>query len=230
MINKIVSSPQEAVIDIADGSTIMFGGFGVTGIPFTLIQALSKKGTKNITAISNSAGGKVEDFDISVLFKSGQIKKLITTYAVYSGIINAFEQQYAKGEIELEMVPQGTFIESIRAGGAGIAGFYTPTGVGTVVENWKEKRIINGKEYLLELALKADFALIRAHKADRLGNLTYRVTARNFNPVMATAAKITIAEADEIVEAGELDPETIVTPGIFVNRVVKREKHEVRFE
>lgn len=230
MMNKVVSSPEEAVADIPDGSTIMFGGFGMTGIPFTLLQALYKKGTKNITAISNSPGGRLEDLDLSILFRHGQIKKVIASYPVYAGKVNLFEQQYLKGEVELEMVPQGTFAERIRAGGAGIAGFYTPTGVGTIVAEGKEKRTFDGEEYLLELALKADFALIKAHKADSRGNLTYHMTARNFNPLMAMAAKVTIAEVDEIVEVGELDPEVIVTPGIFVDRIVKGKKHEIRFE
>lgn len=229
-MNKVFSSPEEAVADIADGSTIMFGGFGVTGIPFTLIRALCKRGTRNITAVSNSPGGRLEDSDLSILFRNRQIKKIIASYPVYADKVNVFEQQYLKGEVELEMVPQGTLAERIRAGGAGTAGFYTPTGVGTIVAEGKEKRTLDGKEYLLELALRADFALIKAHKADRMGNLTYRMSARNFNPVMATAAKVTIAEVDEIVEVGELDPETIITPGIFVERIVKGEKYEVRFE
>ncbi len=229
-MNKVFSSPEEAVADIADGSTIMFGGFGVTGIPFTLIRALCKKGTKNITAVSNSPGGRLEDSDLSILFRNRQIKKMVASYPVYADKVSVFEQQYLKGEVELEMVPQGTLAERIRAGGAGTAGFYTPTGVGTIVAEGKEKRTFDGKEYLLELALRADFALIKAHKADRMGNLTYRMSARNFNPVMATAARVTIAEVDEIVEVGELDPETIITPGIFVERIVKGEKYEVRFE
>ncbi|MFC1943711.1 CoA transferase subunit A [Chloroflexota bacterium] len=229
-MNKVLSSPEEAVADIADGSTVMFGGFGVSGIPTTLIRALLQKGTKNITAIINSAGGKLANLDLAVLIKNGQIKKVIASYPVYPQSVSAFEERYLKGEIELEITPQGTFAERIRAGGAGIAGFYTPTGVGTIVEKGKEKRTFNGKEYLLELALTADFALIKAHKADRMGNLTYHIAARNFNPVMATAAKVTIAEVDEIVEAGELDPEIIITPGIFVERIVKGEKYEVRFE
>ncbi|MFC2071812.1 CoA transferase subunit A [Chloroflexota bacterium] len=229
-MNKVFSSPEEAVADISDGSIIMFGGFGVTGIPFTLIQTLYKKGTRNITAISNSPGGRREDFDLSVLFGNKQIRKVIASYPVYSGKVSLFEQQYLKGEVELEMVPQGTLAERIRAGGAGIAGFYTPTGVGTIVEKGKEKRTFNGKEYLLELPLRADFALIKANKADRMGNLTYRMTTRNFNPLMATAATVTIAEVDEIVEVGKLDPETIITPGIFVDRIVKGERYEAKFE
>jgi len=229
-MNKVLSSPEEAVADIADGCTIMFGGFGVSGIPATLIRALRQKGTKNITAIINNAGGRLADSDLSVLVRNKQIKKVIASYPVYPWLESTFEQQYLKGEIELETIPQGTFVERIRAGGAGIAGFYTTTGMGTIVEKGKEKKTFNGKEYLLELALRADYALIKAHKADRMGNLTYRMTARNFNPAMATAANITIAEVDEIVEVGELDPETVITPGIYVNRIVKGERYEVRFE
>jgi 3-oxoacid CoA-transferase subunit A len=229
-MDKVFSSPEEAVADIADGSTVMFGGFGVAGIPFTLIKALYEKGTKGITAITNSPGGRLEDFDLSILFWKRQISKVIASFPVYAGKVNAFEGLYLKGEVELELVPQGTFAERIRAGGAGIPGFYTPTGVGTIAEEGKEKRTFDGKEHLLELALRADFALVKAHKADRMGNLTYRMTARNFNPVMATAAAITIAEVDEIVEVGELDPESVVTPGIYVNRIVKGEKYDVGFK
>jgi 3-oxoacid CoA-transferase subunit A len=229
-MDKVISSPEEAVADIVDGSTIMFGGFGVGGIPFTLIKALYEKGTKGITAITNSPGGRLEDFDLSVLFRKRQISKVIASYPVYSGKVNAFEELYLKGEVELELVPQGTLAERIRAGGAGIPGFYTPTGVGTIAEEGKEKRTFDGREHLLELALRADFALIKAHRADKMGNLTYRMTARNFNPVMATAAAITIAEVDEIVEVGELDPESVVTPGIYVDRVIKGEKYDVGFK
>jgi 3-oxoacid CoA-transferase subunit A len=229
-MDKVLVSPEEAVADIRDGSTIMFGGFGVGGIPFTLVKALYEKGTKGITAITNSPGGRLEDFDLSILFRKKQISKVIASYPVYAGKVNAFEELYQKGEVELELVPQGTFAERIRAGGAGIPGFYTPTGIGTVAAEGKEKRTFNGREYLLEQALKADFALIKAHKADRLGNLVYRMTARNFNPVMATAATITIAEVDEIVEVGELDPEVVVTPGIYVNRIVRGEKYDVGFK
>jgi len=229
-MDKIFSSPEEAVADIADGSIIMFGGFGVAGIPFTLIQALYEKGTKGITAITNSPGGRLEDFDLSILFRKRQISKVIASYPVYAGKINAFEELYQKSEVELEVVPQGTFAERIRAGGAGIPGFYTPTGVGAVAGEGKEKRIFDDREYLLERALRADFALIKAYKADRMGNLIYRMTARNFNPVMATAAAVTIAEVDEIVEVGELDPESVVTPGIYVSRIVKGEKYDVGFK
>ena len=229
-MDKILSSPEEAVADIQDGSTIMFGGFGVAGIPFTLIKALYERGTKGITAITNSPGGRLEDFDLSILFQKRQISKVIASYPVYASKVNAFEELHLKGEVELELVPQGTFAERIRAGGAGIPGFYTPTGVGTIAEKGKEKRTFDGKEHLLELALKADFALVKAHKADRMGNLTYRMTARNFNPLMATAATITIAEVDKIVETGELDPESVVTPGIYVDRVIRGEKYDVGFK
>ncbi len=229
-MDKVLVSPEEAVVDIQDGSTIMFGGFGVAGIPFTLIKALYEKGTKGITAITNSPGWRLEDFDLSILFRKRQISKVVASYPVYAGKVNAFEELYKKGEVELEVVPQGTFAERIRAGGAGIPGFYTPTGVGTVAEEGKERRTFNGREYLLELALKTDFALIKAHKADRMGNLIYRMTARNFNPVMATAATITIVEVDEIVEVGALDPESVVTPGIFVDRIIKGEKYDVGFK
>ncbi len=229
-MNKIFSSPEDAIADVTDGSTIMFGGFGVTGIPFTLVRALYKKGTKDITMISNSPGGRLEDFDLSILFAKRQIKKVIASFPVYAGKVSIFEKQYLKGEVELEVLPQGTLAERIRAGGAGIPAFYTPTGVGTVVEEGKEKRLFDGKECLLELALRADFALIKAYKGDKMGNLTYRMTARNFNPVMATAAKVTVAEVDEIVEVGELDPEAIVTPGIYVDRIVRGERYDVRFK
>ncbi len=229
-MNKVFSTAEEAIADIPDGATIMFGGFGVTGNPFTLIEALHKKETKNIIGISNACGGRVEQFDITLLFKGRQIKKMIASFPIYTGKVTAFEEQYLRGEVELEVVPQGTLAERIRAGGAGIPAFYTVTGVGTVVEEGKEKRVFDGKEYLLERALTADFAFINAYKADRIGNLVYRMSARNFNPVMAMAAKVTIAEVEEIVEVGELDPEAIITPGIFVNRVVKGERHEVRFE
>ncbi len=229
-MNKVLHTPIEAIADITDGCTIMFGGFGVSGIPATLIKALRQKGTKNITAISNSAGGRMADYDLSILIKNGPIKKVVASYPVYPSITSVFEEKFLKGEIELETTPQGTFVERIRAGGAGIAGFYTPTGAGTIVAEGKEKRTFNGREYLLETALTADFALIKAHQADSMGNLTYRLAARNFNPAMATAARITIAEVDEIVEVGQLNPETIITPSIYVHRIVKGEKYEVRFK
>ncbi len=229
-MDKVVASAAEAIADIPDGSTIMFGGFGVAGIPFTLIKALYEKATKGITAITNSPGGRLEDRDLSILFAKHQVRKVIASYPVYAGKVTAFEQQYRRGEVELEVVPQGTFAEKLRAGGAGIPAFYTPTGVGTVIEEGKEKRAFGDKEYLLEFALNADYALIKAYRGDRTGNLVYRMAARNFNPLMATAARVTIAEVDEIVETGSLDPETIVTPSIYVDRVIRGEKYEVRFK
>jgi len=230
--SKIYNSCDEAVADIQDGSTIMVGGFaGPGGFPENLIAALRDRGTKDITIICNAiwGGGHTSDFlgrkyiDLCNLAENKQIKKAIVS------LINdptpnrskAFEEQYRAGEVEMELVPQGTLAERIRAGGAGIGGFYTRTGVGTIVEQGKEKRIINGQEYILELPLRADYAFIKAYKADKMGNLVYRGTARNFNPVMATAANITIAEVDEIVEVGEIDPNIIVTPGIFVKRIVE---------
>ncbi len=230
MIYKVFASAAEAIADIPDGSTIMFGGFGLAGIPFTLIKALYEKGTKGITAITNSPGGRLEDRDLSILFAKRQVRKVIASYPVYPGKVSAFEQQYQRGEVELEVVPQGTFAEKLRAGGAGIPAFYTPTGVDTVVEKGKEKRAFGDKEYLLEFALTADFAFIKAYRGDRMGNLIYRMTARNFNPLMATAARVTIAEVDGIVETGALDPEAIITPSIYVDRIVRGEKYEVKFK
>lgn len=229
-MKKVFSTPEEAIVDIADGSTIMFGGFGVTGIPFSLVKALYDKGTTDITMITNSPGGRLADTDLSILFKKHQVKKVVASFPVYAGKVNVFEEQYLKGEVELELVPQGTFAERIRVGGAGIPCFYTRTGVGTMVAEGKEKRIINGKEHLLEWGLTADVALIKAYKADTKGNLTYRMAARNFNPLMATAAQLVIAEADDIVEAGELDPECVITPGIYVDRVLKGARYEARFK
>lgn len=208
----------------------MVGGFGVTGVPFNLIKALADKGPKNLTIISNSGGGRLPDIDLSIVMKNGQVKKLITTYPVYTDRFTAFEERYLKGEVEMEMVPQGTFAERIRAGGAGIPAFYTPTGAGTKLAEGKEIRFFNGKPHVLEHALRADFALIKAYKADILGNLVYHRAARNFNPVMATAAETTIVEVGEIVGAGQLDPEVIVTPAIYTDRIVIGEKHEIRFD
>jgi len=219
-MDKIVSSFEEAVRDVHEGATIMFGGFiGKPGEPTNLIAALRKQAVKNLTVISNRVGG----MGLDALFEAGQVRKAIASAPVPGSRtpVSPFEKQYLAGAVQLEIVPQGTMVERMRAGGAGIGGFYTPTGVGTVIAEGKEKRIIDGKEYILELPLKADFAFIRAHKSDSMGNLTYWRSQRNFNPVMATAAKVTIAEVDEIVEVGELDPEIIVTPRIYVNRVVK---------
>jgi 3-oxoacid CoA-transferase A subunit len=236
-INKIYSSCQEAVADIPDGAVIMIDGFGGPGgMPQNLLLALRDQGARNLTIIGNTTGlggtfgtqpGK-SYIDPSILVENGQVKKAIASFPVSPSPSRptAFEKLYVQGKVELELVPQGTLAERIRAGGAGLGGFYTPTGVGTPVEEGKEKRIINGKEYLFELPLTADYALLKAYKADKLGNLVYRGTSRNFNAVMAPAARITIVEVDEIVEPGELDPEVIVTPGIFVQRIVKvsREK------
>ncbi len=224
-MNKVVSNAIEAIQDIQDGVTIMAGGFGLCGIPENLIAALREKGVKDLTVISNNAG--VNEFGLGLLLQTRQIKKMISTYV---GENEIFEQQFLRGELEVELVPQGTFAERIRAGGAGIAGFFTPTGVGTLVEEGKEKRTFDGREYILEQALKADFALIKAWKGDALGNLVYRKTARNFNPMMATAAKITIAEVEQLVPVGSIDGDHIHTPGIFVKRIFQGVNYEKRIE
>ncbi len=231
-MNKILSSFADAVADVPDGAVIMMDGFGGPGgMPQNLILALQDQGAKDLTIISNTAGipgfGSVageQAVTHNILMENGQVKKMVASFPVSPSPSrpNAFELAYREGKIELELVPQGTMAERIRAGGAGIAAFYTPTGAGTVVAQGKETRTIDGREYVLEPALKADFAFIRAFKADRLGNLVYKGTSRNFNAVMATAAHITIAEVDQIVEPGVLDPEAVATPAIFVNRIVKR--------
>jgi 3-oxoacid CoA-transferase subunit A len=224
-LNKVFPNADEAIADVRDDSSIMVGGFGLCGIPENLIRALHRKGTKNLTIISNNAG--VSDFGLGILLQSQQIKKLIGTYV---GENKVLEDLALKGAIELELNPQGTFSERIRAGGAGIAGFYTPTGFGTVVSEGKEVREFDGRKYLLERRLKADFAFVKAWKGDRWGNLVYRRTARNFNPIMATAAKVTIAEVEELVELGELDPNVVVTPGIYVRRIFRGAEFEKRIE
>jgi 3-oxoacid CoA-transferase subunit A len=224
-MNKVLASAEEAVSRIPDGATILMGGFGLCGIPENLIRALRAQGTKDLTIISNNAG--VDDFGIGVLLKSRQVRKMISTYV---GENKEFERQFLTGEIEVELVPQGTFSERIRAAGAGIGGFFTPTAYGTIVAEGKETRVIDGKHYVLERPLAADFAFVHAWKGDRVGNLVYRRTARNFNPVMATAARVTIAEVEEIVEPGAIDPDHVITPGIFVKHVVKGEKFEKRIE
>lgn len=226
-VNKIVKTFKEAVADIPDGATIMLGNFaGPGGTPFYLIQALHKQGAKDLTIIANTAGGigLTLDFDDHrILFESKRVKKVIATFPFSTSPKrpSAAEKLIVAGEVELELVPQGTLAERIRAGGAGIPAFYTPTGVGTVIEEGKEKRDFNGRPYLLEHALTADYAFVRAYKADEMGNLVYRGTQRQFNPIMAMAASITIAEVDEVVESGEIDPDCVVTPGIFVHRIVK---------
>jgi 3-oxoacid CoA-transferase subunit A len=224
-LNKVFPNADEAIADIRDGSSIMVGGFGLCGIPENLIRALHRKGTKNLTIISNNAG--VNEFGLGVLLGTGQIKKLIGSYVGENKIL---ENLALKGAIELELNPQGTLSERIRAGGAGIAGFYTPTGFGTVVAEGKEVREFDGRKYLLERGLKADFAFVKAWRGDRWGNLIFRRTARNFNPVMATAARVTIAEVEELVERGELDPNAIITPGIYVKRIVQGAEFEKRIE
>jgi 3-oxoacid CoA-transferase subunit A len=224
-MNKVVASAEEAVAQISDGATIMMGGFGLCGIPENLITALHRRGTRDLTVISNNAG--VDDFGIGVLLRSRQVRKMIATYV---GENKEFERQFLTGELQVELVPQGTFAERIRAGGAGIGGFLTPTGYGTLVAEGKETRTIDDVRYVLEKPLKADFAFVKAWKGDRVGNLVYRKTARNFNPVMATAAKVTIAEVEHLVEPGELDPDHVVTPGIFVRHILKGERYEKRIE
>ena len=230
---KVFSECDSAVSDIFDGATVMIGGFGSWGgLPVSLIVSLAKQGAKELTVISNQGGvgpeltEKIKPGgypDIGALYEKMQVKKFIGSVPALGGMppISPIEVAHREGKVEIEMVPQGTLVERIRAGAGGLGGFYTLTGAGTPMEEGKEKKVINGKEYVLELPLTADFALIKAHKADILGNLIYRGTARCFNPVMATAAKTTIVEVDEIVETGEIDPEIIVTPHIFVNRIVE---------
>lgn len=224
-MSKIMNSALECIEDIQDGATLMLGGFGLCGIPENLILALREKGVKNLTCISNNAG--VNDFGIGLLLQQKQVKKMVSSYV---GENDLFEKMVLSGELEIELVPQGTLSERIRAGGAGIGGFYTPTGYGTLIAEGKETKLIDGKNYILELPLKADFSLIKAYKADTMGNLIYNKTARNFNPMMATAGKITIAEVEEIVEPGTLDPESVVTPGIYVQRLIKGEIYQKRIE
>jgi 3-oxoacid CoA-transferase subunit A len=224
-MNKVLANAEEAVALIPDGATIMMGGFGLCGIPENLIAALRARGTKGLTVISNNAG--VDDFGIGVLLRSRQVRKMISTYV---GENKEFERQFLSGELEVELVPQGTFSERIRAGGAGIAGFFTPTGYGTLVAEGKETRTIGGRPYVLETPLHADFAFVKAWRGDRVGNLLYRKTARNFNPVMATAADVTIAEVEHLVEPGEIDPDHVVTPGIFVRHILQGTRYEKRIE
>jgi len=224
-LNKVYPNADAAIADVSDGATIMAGGFGLCGIPENLIAAVHRKGVRNLTVISNNAG--VDGFGIGQWLSNRQIAKIIATYV---GENRLFEELVLKGELQVTLVPQGTFAERIRAGGAGIAGFYTPTGVGTMVAEGKELREFDGRKYLLERGLTADFALVKAWKGDRWGNLTYRRTARNFNPLMAAGAKVTIAEVERLVESGELDPDAIVTPGIYVQRIIQGEKYEKRIE
>ena len=224
-MNKVLGSAEEAVAMIPEGATIMMGGFGLCGIPENLIAALYDHRTSRLTLISNNVG--VDGFGIGMLLKSGQVRKMVATYV---GENKEFERQYLSGDVEVELVPQGTFAERIRAGGAGIGGFFTPTGYGTVVAEGKETRTIDGRPYVLEKPLRADFAFVKAWKGDRAGNLVYHRTARNFNPMMATAADITIAEVEVLVEPGEINPDHVVTPGIFVRYILQGARDEKRIE
>ena len=224
-MNKVVANAEEAIQDVFDGATIMVGGFGLCGMPENLIRALARKGVKNLTTISNNAG--VDGFGMGLLLANGQIRRHIGTYV---GENKLLESMVLNGTVQLDLVPQGTFSERIRAGGAGIPAFFTPTGVGTLVAEGKETREFDGRPYVMERALKADFAFVKAWKGDKWGNLVYRKTARNFNPMMATAAKLTIAEVEHLVEVGELDPEMVHTPSVFVNRIFQGEVFERRIE
>jgi 3-oxoacid CoA-transferase subunit A len=224
-MDKVLRSAEEAVALIPDGATVMCGGFGLCGLPENLIKALHDRGTRDLTIISNNPG--VDDFGVGMLVRKKQVKKI---YASYVGENKEFERQAIAGEIEYTLVPQGTLAERIRAAGAGIGGFFTPTGYGTIVAEGKETRVIDGRNYVLELPLHADFALIKAYKADTKGNLIYRKTARNFNPVMATAATVTLAEVEDIVEPGKLDPDAIVTPGVYVAHILKGAHYDKRIE
>jgi 3-oxoacid CoA-transferase subunit A len=224
-MHKVVASADEAIHDVFDGATIMVGGFGLCGNPENLIRALVRKGTKNLTTISNNAG--VDGLGMGLLLANGQIKRHIGTYV---GENKLLEQMVLDGRVQLDLVPQGTFAERIRAAGAGIPAFFTPTGVGTVVAEGKEVREFDGHTYIMERPLRADFAFVKAWKGDKWGNLVYRKTARNFNPMMATAAKVTIAEVEHLVEPGELDPDMVHTPSVFVKRILQGELYERRIE
>ena len=220
MINKIFATLEEAVADVHDGATVMIGGFGNAGMPAALIDALIAQGACDLTIVNNNAGNG--DTGLAALLKAKRVRKIICSFPRQSDS-HVFDALYRAGEIELELTPQGNLAERIRAAGAGIGGFFTPTGYGTLLAEGKETRLINGRHYVLEAPIHADYALIKALRGDHWGNLVYRKTARNFGPIMATAAKCAIAQVSEIVELGELDPEAIVTPGIFVQRVVKQE-------
>jgi len=224
-MKKVVANADEAIRDVPDGSTIMIGGFGLCGIPENLIRALARKGTKNLTTISNNVG--VDGYGMGLLLSAGQIRRHIGSYV---GENKLLEQMVLEKTIDLELTPQGTFSERIRAGGAGIPAFYTPTGFGTMVAENKETRDFDGRMYVMEHALKADFNFVKAWKGDKWGNLVYRKTARNFNPMMATAAKVTIAEVEHLVEVGEIDPDLVHTPGIYVKRIFQGEVYEKRIE
>lgn len=224
-MNKVVANADAAIFDVEDGASIMVGGFGLCGIPENLIQALVRKNVRNLTTISNNAG--VDGFGLGFLLANRQIKKHIGTYV---GENKLLEEMVLKGELELELSPQGTFSERIRAGGAGVPAFFTPTGYGTVIAEGKEVREFDGRPCIIERALRADFAFIKAWKGDQWGNLVYRKTARNFNPMMATAARVTIAEVEELVEVGQLAPDLVHTPSVYVNRIFQGASFEKRIE
>ena len=215
MIDKVLACADDAVRDVADGATLVVGGFGLCGIPENLIAALVKSGVRNLTIVSNNCG--VDDWGLGLLLRTRQIRRMVSSYV---GENAEFERQFLSGELEVELVPQGTLAERMRAGGAGIPGFYTPAGVGTLAAQGKEIKNFDGRDYVLERGVVGDFSMVAAWKGDRLGNLVYRKSARNFNPMAATAGKISIAEVEELVEVGELDPECVHTPGVFVQRVI----------
>jgi len=225
MSSKVFKNATEAINGVKDNCTLILGGFGLCGIPENSISALQKSGAKNLTCVSNNAG--VDDFGLGLLLQTKQIKKMLSSYVGENAL---FEKQYLSGELEVELVPQGTLAERMRAGGAGIPAFYTPTGVGTLVAKDKETREFDGKQYVLENAIKGDFAFVKAWKGDKFGNLIYRKTARNFNPMCAMAGKITIAEVEELVEVGELEPDQVHTPGVFVQRIFQGTNYEKRIE
>jgi 3-oxoacid CoA-transferase A subunit len=225
MLDKIVKDADEAVKDIPDGVTLALGGFGLCGIPENCIAALVKKGIKNLTCISNNAG--VDDFGIGLMLQKRQVKKMISSYV---GENKLFESLFLSGELQVELTPQGTLAEKLRAGGAGIPAFFTATGVGTVVADGKEVREFDGRKYVMERALTAEFSIVKAWKGDAFGNLIYRKTARNFNPMIATAGKITIAEVEELVPMGSIDPDQVHTPGVYVHRIFQGKNYEKRIE
>jgi 3-oxoacid CoA-transferase subunit A len=224
-MDKRISSADSAIEKLKDGATVLMGGFGLCGIPENLIAAVRRKGTKNLTIVSNNAG--IDDFGIGLLLENKQVKKMISSYV---GENKLFEKMVLRGELEVELNPQGTLAERIRAGGVGVPAFYTPTGVGTMVAEGKETREFDGRQYVMERALRGDFAFVKAWKGDRWGNLVYRKAARNFNPMMATAADYVIAEVEELVELGKLEPDAIHTPGIFVDAIFQGPSYEKRIE
>lgn len=224
-MKKVFDNAESAIFDIEDHSILLVGGFGLCGIPENLISAIREKGIKNLTCVSNNAG--VDDFGLGLLLQTKQIKKMVASYVGENAL---FEKQFLEGELEVELTPQGTLAEKIRAGGAGIPAFYTPTGVGTKVAEGKETKTFNGKEYLMEEAIQGDFSLVKAWKGDKYGNLIYRHTAQNFNSIIATAGKVTIAEVEILVETGKLEPNSVHTPGLFVQRIFQGSDYEKRIE